>query len=128
MKAASIAQAKSTLSRSLLSPTDGDLRISLRVSRQCLVSVNQIVGPLSVRMNEVGSTVAGLIMRTIMLARSGEIITASRKNPRPERPFLEAQRPTSTERTSQMMGNMTIIYLRAMCGKIADFDVAAIGF
>src|SRR5215467_8471749 len=57
MNAASIPQAKSTLRRSLFSPTEGDL---VTAFRDC---AHQIVSPASVRMKDVGSLFAGTALR-----------------------------------------------------------------
>ena len=57
MNAASIPQAKSTLRRSLFSPTEGDLLTAFRDS------AHQIVSPVFVRMKGVGSLFAGTALR-----------------------------------------------------------------
>ena len=57
MNAASIPQAKSTLRRSLFSPTDGDLLTAFRDS------ANQIVSPVFVRTKGVGPLFAGTALR-----------------------------------------------------------------
>ena len=57
MNAASIPQAKSTLRRSLFSPTEGDLLTAFGDS------AHQIVSPLFVRTKDVGSLFAGTAPR-----------------------------------------------------------------
>jgi len=57
MNAASIPQARSTLRRSLFSPTDGDLLTAFRDS------ANQIVSPVFVRTKGVGPLFAGTALR-----------------------------------------------------------------